>query len=111
MHSLHSSGAMVMHIAGVPDRTLMDIGRWCSLGFVVYIKQQISSFSAGVSAKNERATLVSAPLSNQPPNDLTHNPFHISPIPDLSNELSNTLVWTTQPHLQQLYQEIQFHVF
>ena len=37
-----------MHITGVPYQTLMDIGRWRSLGFMVYIQQQISSFSRGV---------------------------------------------------------------
>ena len=50
-HSLRSGGAMAMHLAEVPDRTLMAIGRWRSLGFMVYIQQQISSFSTGVSVK------------------------------------------------------------
>ena len=46
---------MNMHITGVPDRTLMAIGRWCLLGFMVYIQQQISSFTVGVSLKmNEK---------------------------------------------------------
>ena len=40
---------MAMHIANVPDRTLMAIGQWCLLGFMVCIQQQISSFSTGVS--------------------------------------------------------------
>ena len=48
-HSLYSGGAMAMHIAGVPYRTLVSIGRWRLLGFMVYIQQQISSFSTGVS--------------------------------------------------------------
>ena len=51
MHSLCSGGAMAMHLTDVPDRTLMAIGRWRSLGFMVYIQQQISSFGTGVSAK------------------------------------------------------------
>ena len=38
-HSLCSGGAMAMHIVGVPDRTLVSIGRWRSLVFMVYIKQ------------------------------------------------------------------------
>ena len=37
-HSLCSGGSMAMHIANVPDRTLVVIGRWRSLGFVVYIQ-------------------------------------------------------------------------
>ena len=36
-HSLCSGGAMAMHIAGVPYRTLVAIGRWRLLGFMVYI--------------------------------------------------------------------------
>ena len=47
-HSHCSVGAMAMHIANVPGRTRMAIGRWRSLGFMVYIQQQISSFSTGV---------------------------------------------------------------
>ena len=42
---------MAMHLAEVPDQTLMATGRWRSLGFMVYIQQQISSFSTGVSVK------------------------------------------------------------
>ena len=50
-HSLRSGGAMAMHLVEVPDRTLMAIGRWRSLRFMIYIQQQISSFSTGVSVK------------------------------------------------------------
>ena len=42
---------MAMHIANVPDWTLMVIGRWRSLGFMVYTQQQISLFSMGVSVR------------------------------------------------------------
>ena len=42
---------MAMHLTEVPDQTLMVSGRWRSLGFMVYIQQQISSFSTGVSVK------------------------------------------------------------
>ena len=47
-HSLRSGGAMAIHIANVPDLSPMAIRRWCSLGFMVYIQQQIYSFSMGV---------------------------------------------------------------
>ena len=50
-HSLRSGRAMAMHLADVSDRNLMAIGQWRSLGFMVYMQQQISSFSAGVSVK------------------------------------------------------------
>ena len=46
--SLSSDGAISMHIADVLDWTLMAIGRWHSLVFMVYIQQHISSFSTGV---------------------------------------------------------------
>ena len=46
--SLQCGGSMDMHISGVADRTLMAIGWWDFLGFMVYIQQHISSFSAGV---------------------------------------------------------------
>ena len=47
-HSLRFGGAMAMHIVGVPYHTLMGIGRWHLLVFMVYIQQQISSFSASI---------------------------------------------------------------
>ena len=47
-HSLHSTGAMSMHITEVLDHTLMDVGRWGFLGFMVYIQQHIASFSMGI---------------------------------------------------------------
>ena len=50
-NSLCYGGAMAIHITNVPDQTLMVIGRWRSLGFMVYIQQQISLFSTGVSVR------------------------------------------------------------
>ena len=47
-HYICSGGAMDMCIANFPDRTLMAIRRWRSLGFMVYIQQQISFFRTGV---------------------------------------------------------------
>ena len=38
-HCLHSGRAMAMHLANVPNRTLTVIGRWRSLGFMVYIQK------------------------------------------------------------------------
>ena len=46
--SLRSDRAMAMHIAGVPDQTLLSIGRWRLLVFMVYIQQQISYLSVGI---------------------------------------------------------------
>ena len=50
-HSLCSGGAMAMYLANVTDRILMAVRWWRLLGFMVYIQQQISSFSAGVLVK------------------------------------------------------------
>ena len=61
--------------------------------------------------ENEWVTLVSAPLSNQLPNEPTQNPFNISTILDLSAEPSNIIFRTAQPHLHPLHREIHFYVF
>ena len=53
-HSLRSGRAMAMHLDNVPNWNLMAIGRWHLMGFIVYIQQQISSFSAGVLVKMSR---------------------------------------------------------
>ena len=50
-HSFCSGGATTMHLVNTPDQTLMAIGRWRSLGFMVYIQQQIYLFSMGVSVR------------------------------------------------------------
>ena len=54
MHSLRSGGYMAMNIFRLPDCMLMAIGRWRLLGFMVYIQQDISSFSAGISVRTSQ---------------------------------------------------------
>ena len=49
-HSLHVGGAMAMHLNGVPCDTINKQGRWSSDTFLMYIHEQISAFSAGLSA-------------------------------------------------------------
>ena len=51
-HSLRAGGAMAMHLAGVDTNIIKKQGRWKSDTFLMYIHEQISAFSAGVSAKN-----------------------------------------------------------
>ena len=41
--SLRSGGVTAMHITGVPDGTLIDIGWWRLIGFMVCIQHQISN--------------------------------------------------------------------
>ena len=48
-HSLRSGGAMAMHLAKIPDNTIKKMGRWSSDTFLMYIHEQISYFSKGVS--------------------------------------------------------------
>jgi hypothetical protein len=49
LHSLRSSSAMAMFLAGVPVCTIMLIGRWRSNAFLRYIQPQVSQFSNNVS--------------------------------------------------------------
>ena len=48
-HSLRAGGAMAMHLNGVSPVTIRKQGRWSSDTFLMYIHEQISAFSKGVS--------------------------------------------------------------
>ena len=50
-HSLRSAAAMAMYLTGVPDFTIMLIGRWSSDAFLRYIRRQVQEFSSGVSSR------------------------------------------------------------
>ena len=50
-HSLRAGGAMALHLAGADTKTIMKMGRWKSDTFRMYIHEQISAFSAGLSTK------------------------------------------------------------
>ena len=50
-HSLRSGGAMAMHLNNVSDNTIKKMGRWTSDTFLMYIHQQISAFSGGLTEK------------------------------------------------------------
>jgi len=50
-HSIRSSAAMAMYLAGVPVYTIMLIGRWSSDAFLRYIRRQVQQFSSGVSRR------------------------------------------------------------
>lgn len=53
-HSLRAGGAMAMHLNGVDRDTIRKMGRWSSDTFLMYIHEQISAFSAGLSKKMQR---------------------------------------------------------
>lgn len=48
-HSLRAGGAMAMKLNGIDRDTIKKFGRWSSDTFLMYIHEQISAFSAGVS--------------------------------------------------------------
>jgi len=50
-HSLRAGGAMAMHLNGISDNTIKKMGRWSSDTFLMYIHEQISAFSKGISQK------------------------------------------------------------
>ena len=50
-HSLRAVGAMALHLNGVEDNTIKKMGQWTSDTFLMYIHEQISAFSKGLSHK------------------------------------------------------------
>lgn len=48
-HSLRAGGAMAMHLNDVPRDTIRKMGRWSSDTFLMYIHEQISALSNGLS--------------------------------------------------------------
>jgi len=50
-HSLRAGGAMAMHLKGVSSETIQKIGRWKYRTFLMYVHEQISAFSQGLSTK------------------------------------------------------------
>ena len=48
-HSLRSGAAMAMKLAGVSEYTIMIIGRWKSMAFLEYIRNQVAEFSINIS--------------------------------------------------------------
>ena len=77
-HSIHSDGAMTTHLVDVPDRTLMAIGRWRLLGFMVYIQQQISLVSASILVKMRRQPRLWHNQAICRPSNPPNHPIHTS---------------------------------
>jgi hypothetical protein len=48
-HSLRAGGAMAMKLSGASDSTIMRVGRWPSLTYLMYIHLQIGALTAGLS--------------------------------------------------------------
>ena len=49
-HSLRSGGAMTLHQSGQYVSTTKVIGRWSSDAFLIYLQEQLTTFTEGVSA-------------------------------------------------------------
>ena len=49
LHSIRSGGAMAMFLSGTPTIIIMRVGRWSSEAFLEYIREQVESFTVGVS--------------------------------------------------------------
>jgi hypothetical protein len=50
-HSLRAGGAMAMHLNGIDRDKIRKQGRWSSDTFLMYIHEQISTFSTGIALK------------------------------------------------------------
>ena len=51
LHSIRSGGAMAMFLSGTAVIIIMRIGRWSSEAFLEYIREQVESFTIGVSQR------------------------------------------------------------
>ena len=51
LHSIRSGGAMAMFLSGVSEIIIQRVGRWSSDAFLEYIREQVDSFTIGVSQK------------------------------------------------------------
>ena len=51
VHSLRAGGAMAMKLHGLDDTTIMKMGRWTSLTFLMYIHSQIAHLGKNISSK------------------------------------------------------------
>ncbi len=54
-HSLRAGGAMAMKLSGASDSTIMRVGLWSSLTYLMYIHSQIGVLTAGVAWKMSTA--------------------------------------------------------
>ena len=49
LHSIRSGGAMAMFLSGTSIIIIMKVGRWSSEAFLEYIREQVETFTLGVS--------------------------------------------------------------
>ena len=51
LHSIRAGGAMAMFLSGTPTIIIMRVGRWLSKAFLEYIRDQVETFTYGVSRR------------------------------------------------------------
>ena len=51
LHSIRARGAMAMFLSGVSEIIIQRVGRWKSIAFLEYIREQVETFTLGVSQK------------------------------------------------------------
>ena len=54
VHSLKAGGGMYLKLHGASDTTIMKMGRWSSLTFIMYIHDKIGHISKGLIQKMSR---------------------------------------------------------
>ena len=65
LHGIRSGGAMAMFLANVSEVIIQRVGRWSSNAFLKYIREQVDTFTYGVSTKmlkNEHFQTIHATL-------------------------------------------------
>ena len=75
LHSIRSGGAMAMFLSGIAVIVIMRVGRWSSEAFLEYIRDQVESFTKGVSSKMLQCEEFCALTAE---NNQTHEPIHTS---------------------------------
>ena len=77
LHSIRSGGAMAMFLSHISTIIIQRVGRWSSEAFLEYIREQVESFTAGVSQKMLEFENYFALGHNKPatttPNESTQN--------------------------------------
>ena len=73
LHSIRSGGAMAMFLSGTSVIVIMRVGRWSSEAFLEYIRDQVESFTKGVSNRMLEVEDFFT-LNTESPERLTENP-------------------------------------
>ena len=76
LHSIRSGGAMAMFHSGISTIIIKRVGRWCSDAFLEYIRDQVESFTFGVSQRMlafEHFHTINAGVSADCPQNEEHN--------------------------------------